>query len=347
MMKEPPLPRTRRELLCNASAGVALAASARAQTGDSPGSGSKDRLPREIWVASVTQEGLRAADPEQMIKAVLARMEETVAYQPDIVCTPEVFAFSNVARGPRVSSAAEKPIGPVCAPFAEFAKKHHCYVVCSTYTEENARYYNSAVLLDRAGKPVGEYRKIHPTVGEIENEVSPGPLDPPVFRTDFGVVGFQICFDINWPEGWRKLRKAGAELVFWPSAFGGGSMLNALAWQNKYYVVSSTRKGLTKMCDISGEEMASTGWMRPFVCAPVNLEKAFIHAWPFSRQHRAIQAKYGRDVRIKVIHENEWTIMESRAPDLKIADVLKEFGIPTHEEYIAQAEAAQDTRRKA
>jgi hypothetical protein len=52
-------------------------------------------------------------------------------------------------------------------------------------------------------------------------------------------------------------------------------------------------------------------------------------------------------VRIKVIHENEWTIMESRSPDIRIADVLKEFGIPTHEEFIAQSDAAQDARRKA
>ena len=69
----------------------------------------------------------------------------------------------------------------------------------------------------------GEYRKIHPTIGEMNSGVMPGPLNPPVFQTDFGAVGAQICFDIEWPDGWRKLREAGAEMVFWPSAFAGSA----------------------------------------------------------------------------------------------------------------------------
>jgi len=59
----------------------------------------KNRLPREVWVASIAQEGLRARNHEQMIKLMLARMEQTLPYEPDIVCLPEVFAFSNLAGG--------------------------------------------------------------------------------------------------------------------------------------------------------------------------------------------------------------------------------------------------------
>lgn len=330
---------TRRGFLQSASAALAVPAPDEARK--------EARLPREVWVASVSQEGLEAAHPEQMIQAVLARMEETVPYQPDIICTPEAFAFTVTGKKPPVPQVAETPVGPVSERFAEFAKKHRCYVVCSTYTRDAGGCYNSAVLLDRAGQPVGEYRKIHPTVDEMENGVAPGPLDPPVFRTDFGVVGFQICFDINWPEGWRKLRKRGAELVFWPSAFGGGSMINTMAWQNKYCVVSSTRKGRTKLCDISGEEIAGTGWIQPWLCGPVNLEKAFVHSWPYNRHYPAIHAKYGRKVSIRIHHEEEWSILESRSADLKIADVLKEFGIRTHEEHIAEADAIQTARRRS
>ena len=134
---------------------------------------------------------------------------------------------------------------------------------------------------------------MHPTVGEIEGQIMPGSAKPPVFKTDIGVLGAQICFDIEWYDGWRRLREAGAELVFWPSAFAGGMMVNTHAWQNKYCVVSSTRKGTTKICDIDGRTIACTGQYDKWVCAPVNLEKALLHSWPFCRRFGEIRAKYG------------------------------------------------------
>jgi predicted amidohydrolase len=290
---------------------------------------------------------MEARHHDQMIGAMLARMEEVVCLQPDVVCLPEVFPFANLSGGrPPVADVAEKPIGPICRPFAEFARKHRCYVVCPVYTEQDGRYYNAAVFIDRAGDVLGEYRKMHPTIGEMENAVAPGPLDPPVFQADFGTIGAQICFDIEWLDGWQRLSEAGAEIVFWPSAFAGGSMVNTKAWQNKYCVVSSTRKGTTKICDLNGEEIAWTGQFARWVCAPVNLEKALLHTWPYCRRFNDIRAKYGRKVRIKTFHEEEWTVIESRSADVKIADVMKEFELKTHKEHIRAAQLVQNARRR-
>ncbi len=224
--------------------------------------------------------------------------------------------------------------------------KNRCYVVCSIYTKENSHYYNSAIIIDRDGKSVGEYRKIRPTEGEIEGGITPGPLEPPVFKTDFGVIGVQICFDIEWPDGWKRLRESGAEIVFWPSAFAGGKAVNTIAWRNKYCVVSSTRKDTTKICDVSGEEIAWTGRWDDWICAPVNLEKAFLHTWPYVRRFNDIRAKYGQKIQIKTFHEEEWSIIESRSPDVKVADVLKEFEIKTYEELIGSSELMQEKHRK-
>ena len=272
-------------------------------------------------------------------------MEEVVSYQPDIICLPEAFPFADLSTGRTpLSEAAEVPIGEISGPFAEFARKHGCYVVCPIYTKENGRYYNAAVFIDKQGKLLGEYRKIHPTIGEIDNGITPGPVQPPVFKTDFGIVGAQICFDIEWYDGWQNLRKAGAEVVFWASAFAGGSAVNTKAWQNKYVVVSSTRKDTSKICDISGREIAGTGRWNDWVCAPVNLEKAFLHTWPFCQRFQEVQAKYGRKIRIENFHEEEWTIIESRSPDVKVADVLREFDFQTYEEMI---QAADERQKKA
>ena len=308
----------------------------------------ENRLPREVWIATISQNRMEASNFKEMINKMLGRMSEVLSYQPDIICLPEVFPFANLSSGrPAVSQVAEVPIGQISQPFAEFARKHRCYVVCPIYTKEDGHYYNAAVFIDREGKMLGQYRKIHPTMGEIEKGITAGPVQPPVFRTSFGIVGAQICFDIEWYDGWQNLRKAGAEIVFWPSAFAGGSMVNTKAWQNKYVVVSSTRKDTSKICDISGEEIAGTGRWSDWACAAVNLEKAFLHTWPFCQRFKDVQAKYGRQIRIKTFHEEEWTIIESRSPQVKVADVLKEFEFQTHEELIQAAEEEQKKCRQA
>jgi beta-ureidopropionase len=338
----------RRRFLRNATAGLGAASSAGLTAAkiraESPVD-KADRLPREVWVGTLSLDGLEAESYEVMIDKVERRMREMEPYQPDIVCLPEVFPFLKVSKRPPLSEIAEAPLGPISGRIAQYARRNRCYVVCPIYTQESGRYYNSAVVIDRQGNSMGEYRKIHPTESEIEMGVSSGPLAPPVFKTDFGIIGVQICYDINWHEGWRKLRQQGAEMIFWPSAFCGGQMINTMAWINKSYVISSTRFDPTKICDITGEEITSTGRAMHWVCAPVNLEKAFIHGWPHWQKYNDVQNRYGRKVAIRHFWEEGWSVIESRSPDVKVADVLKEFEIKTHEEDIAHAEAVQTKHR--
>jgi predicted amidohydrolase len=303
------------------------------------------RLPREVWVASLSLHRLEAQTHEEMIRRVLNKLDDFKPFQPDVICLPEVFPFLKVSQRPPLADVAESPPGPVSARFAAWAKENRCYLICPIYTREEGRFYNAAVVIDRDGKCIGEYRKIHPTVGEMERGVAPGPLDPPVFQTDFGTIGVQICYDINWHEGWNRLREKGAEIVFWPSAFCGGRMLNALAWMNKYCVVSSTRFDPTKICDITGEDLACSGRARSWVCAPINLERAFLHGWPYWTRYNDVHAKYGRKVLIRHFWEEGWSILESRSPDVRVADVLREFDIRTHEEHVARADSMQTARR--
>lgn len=306
----------------------------------------QERLPREVWVATVSQMDMIAATSAEMVSKVLAILEKVVAYQPDIVCLPEVFANSNVKKKPGLFERKQLT-EMVLEKFSSLARQYKCYIICAVNTFEDNKAYNSAVVLDRNGKNMGEYRKIHLTEGEINAGLTPGPLTPPVFQTDFGKVGMQICFDIEWNDGWTSLGEQGAEIVFWPSVFAGGEMINTKAWQHKYIVVSSTRKNTSKVCDISGEVIAQTGiWDKNFFCAPVNLEKVFLHTWPFVNRFDEIRKKYGRKVRITKFHEEEWTIIESLSPNVFVADIMKEFGLKTHEQHIHDAEVAQIKARK-
>ncbi len=305
-----------------------------------------NKLPREVWIAGISQMDLQATTPQLMVDEIFRILKEVVVYKPDIICLPEVFPNSNIEQRPGLLEMV-KISENVLHQFSGFAKQNSCYVICPVYTSEEKKIYNSAVVFDREGLRIGEYRKIHLPEDEIGIGLTPGPLHPPVFQTDFGKIGIQICYDILWDDGWSELRELGAEIVFWPSAFAGGQMVNAKAWEHKYLVASSTRKNTSKLCDITGEVVVQTGiWDKNFYCGSVNLEKVFLPTWPDNRHFSAIREKYGRKVRITNFHEEEWSVIESLSPDVLVADIMTEFRLRTYEQQISDAEIAQTKARK-
>lgn len=339
---------TRREFLSKSALGLGAAGLFNPMNAATMSAGPESkRLPREIWIATITQHYLKGDTIDEVIRNTIKTMETVVCYRPDIICLPEVFHVAGLpGKVPVSAKTSETPIGHLTQPLAEFAKRSNCYVIAPVYTQEKGSHYISGVLIDRQGKLAGVYHKMRPTDGEMnETGISPGLPDPPVFETDFGKIGIQICFDIEWPEGWTKLKEKGAELVFWPSAFAGGRKVNNMAWMNKYPVISSTRKGTSKICDSTGEPVAESGLYSAWgVCAPLNLEKVIIHSWPYAYRFPDIHAKYGDRVRTYTLHEEEISVLESRSPDIKVADVMREFEIISYEDNKRRSELEQKKR---
>ena len=267
-------------------------------------------------------------------------------YQPDIICLPETFTNYGSAAGTSYGDTAESMPFPSLIPFQQYAKENHCYLVCPIIIREEGKAYNAAVVIDSQGEILGNYKKVHPTIGEMDQGVFPGPLDPPVFDLDFGRIGIQICFDIEWRDGWESLKNKNPDIIFWPSAFPGRTLIQTKAWESSAFTVSSTIKGPSRICDLSGRVIAQTEfWNRNWICARVNLERILIHTWPYVEHFPAIKEKYGRHVSIENFDEEEWTLLESLSPEIEIRDVLDEFGILTLKEHIARAEKAQDKKR--
>jgi N-carbamoylputrescine amidase len=84
----------------------------------------------------------------------------------------------------------------------------------------------------------------------------PGNLGWPVFETAAGRVGVYICYDRHFPEGWRALGLAGAQIVYNPSATSRG--LSAYLWQleqpaaavaNEYFIAAINRVGVEEFGD--------------------------------------------------------------------------------------------------
>jgi hypothetical protein len=113
---------------------------------------------------------------------------------------------------------------------------------------------------------------------------------------------------------------------------------------NHYYIASATGED-ARIIDISGDTIASDGEFARWVCAPVNLEKKLIHIWPQVRRFDDIQKKYGRKIRIKIYHPENWATIESLHPDVKVNDVLREFDLPSYDEQLKEATEIQDKYR--
>ncbi len=313
-----------------------------------------NRLPREIWVAAISLKGLW---PEQTIAKrisdMLERMESVYPLEPDVICLPETFQISWVNEIKTLEEIAEDEStpGPVTSLVAEAARQHNCYIICPVVTKKDGHFYNSSLLINRQGKIDGVYHKIHPTDTETIPDTyykgggtTPGVLRPPVFKTDFGTIGMQICMDASWFANWQSLREDGAEIVFFPSQGPFGDTLSHHAWMNQYYIVSATGED-ARIIDMTGDVIASDGEFARWVCAPVNLEKVFLEVWPQVKKFGDIRKKYGKKVVIKIYHPENWATLESLDPDLKIHDVLKEFELPTLEEQIREATLIQDKYR--
>lgn len=151
----------------------------------------------------------------------------------------------------------------------------------------------------------------------MEHGISPGPLQPPVFETDFGGIGVQICYD-------------------------------SLAWMNKHYVVSSTRfEHPTKIVDPLGQDIVATGRAGAWVCAPINLDVAVVQGVVNFAKFRDIRKKHGRSFGFRILHVEALATIEARSGDVSVPEVQREFDIPTSKEWIAASKRAQDSKRPA
>ncbi|MDT0320280.1 nitrilase-related carbon-nitrogen hydrolase [Streptomyces millisiae] len=146
------------------------------------------------------------------------------------------------------------PEGPTVRRMRELARETGMVLVVPVFEVEHPGvYYNTAAVIDADGTVLGKYRKHHiPQLPGFWEKFyfRPGNLGWPVFETAVGRVGVTICYDRHFPEGWRELGLAGAQLVYNPSATSRG--LSAHLWRleqpaaavaNGYFVAAINRVG--------------------------------------------------------------------------------------------------------
>src|SRR5512147_1228846 len=116
---------------------------------------SPSKLPREVWIASLSQMDIWTDIPEAMLDEMLNIARISLSFQPDIICLPETFAFVNTSATLNMSQKLDYS-NKALAAFSRLAAESECYVICPVFTTEGTKTYNSAVVFDRKGKKTGE-----------------------------------------------------------------------------------------------------------------------------------------------------------------------------------------------
>jgi predicted amidohydrolase len=289
-----------------------------------------------VRVVTLSQAELQNGNGD-LFEDTMSRLDQAAEFRPDIACLPEVF--------PR--RAAEPVPGPVTDRLARWAQQHSSYVLFGMKTIDSGAIYNSAILIDRHGKIIGQYNKMHPTEGELKEGATPGGTEAPVFETDFGAIGIQICFDINWYETWQRLKRKGAKIVFFPSAYPAAQQLSALALVNQFYIVSSATRGSSKVYDITGQVLSSSGHYQPWAAAVLPVGKRLFEMDYHVAKVHEIQKKYGSRVEVVWLHDDDWFTLASVDPDLTVEEIISEFGLTPLDDYRVRAAGAIDKARVA
>jgi len=109
-----------------------------------------------------------------------------------------------------------------------FAKQNKVWIMIGSIavTAQNGKIFNRGFVLDSSGKIISRYDKIHMfdiqlSPNQVIREstfVSPGN-EAAILKTPFGLIGHSICYDLRFPELYRKIAQAGAEIICVPSAF--------------------------------------------------------------------------------------------------------------------------------
>ena len=215
----------------------------------------------------------------------------------DIAALPEAAVNGN-AKGP--AAEISLPLnGVVLDAMAAKARQHQCYIVVPLFLDDDpktATCSNAAVLLDRSGDVVGIYRKVFPVAGRrqtvLEGGVTPG-TSAPVFDCDFGRVGLQICFDIDFDAGWEALGRQGAELVIWPTQSPGQIRPAFRAMRNNYFVISSTWRNNASIQDPTGHTIKEIRGADGVFVEQIDLDYAIIGWQPKLQNGKAFDKKYG------------------------------------------------------
>lgn len=188
-------------------------------------------------------------------------LEDSAGLGARVAVLPENFAFMGLEDSAKRAIAEAEGTGTIQEFLATTARRLGVWIVGGTVPLRGAadgRVAAASLVYDDQGRQVARYDKIHlfdvDIPGRTEQyresaHVAPG-AQPVVIDTPAGRLGLAVCYDVRFPELFRRLAAEGAQWFTLPSAFTGPTgrahwetLVRARAIENLSYVVAPAQSG--------------------------------------------------------------------------------------------------------
>lgn len=136
--------------------------------------------------------------------------------QLDVVVFPELF-LTGYNIGGKVEALAEEIDGPSVRRLREIAATRRVAIITGFAERQGADLYNSAIAIGADGEIAGHHHKVF-LFGAKEKQTFRAGTEFPVFKLAGRSCGLAICYDIEFPEVSRDMKRGGAEIIFVPTA---------------------------------------------------------------------------------------------------------------------------------
>jgi len=222
-------------------------------------------------------------DAASNVEAAADLADAAAAGGARLVALPEYLQFRGPDDGYRASARAIP--GPWTDAFATVARRRDAWILAGSLAEtsdDHRRPFNTSVLIGPDGVIAAVYRKIHlfdvmVEDGPVDREsdrVTPGDRAV-VAEVDGARIGLSICYDLRFPELYRALALAGAEVLAIPANFTERTgrdhwevLIRARAIENGTYVIAPSQIGGPPGQPAFGRSMIVDPWGTVIAQAP-------------------------------------------------------------------------------
>ena len=189
----------------------------------------------------------------------------------DLILLPELwnigyFAFASYR------DECEDLNGPTITLLKEKAARKGCYIFGGSLVirSEDGGLYNTSTLINPKGEIIAQYGKIHLFGYDSEEaRLLRRGTEIRVVKSEIGTFGLSTCYDLRFPELYRKMAVMGAELFLVASAWPyprleAWLMLNRVrALENQTFLISSNCTGINRGKQFVGHSMIVDPWGTP------------------------------------------------------------------------------------
>ncbi len=204
--------------------------------------------------AAAVQFNIALGDVDRNLSKAVAGLERAAKQSVQLAVLPEMWSTGyDYKRLAKHAEETPRVLDAISARSAQLGM----VVVGSLPEKVDDRIYNTAYVIDR-GEIADSYRKLHmfSTMGE-DRFLFPGDRTL-VVSTSVGRLGIAICYDLRFPELFRKMALEGAEIICLPAEWPRPrqehwrTLLRARAMENQLFVVAANCCGIQGKLDFFG-----------------------------------------------------------------------------------------------